>query len=450
MSLRARLAVFIALAVGLSVAAVAAVAYGFARDEARDEVDAFLLQRGPVTGILGALEFNDFRGSRGRGVVQPGLIGDVVREDAVAQFVEADGTIITIGLSATILPVDERDLNIAATGGTDYLRDATIDGVHYRMLTRPLLPGVAVQVARDLTETDSILGGLRSRMVLLGLAGAGLAAAVGWLVSARSLRPVGLLTDAAEQVTETRELGARIEVQREDELGRLATAFNTMLATLEEARVSQERMVADASHELRTPLTSLRTNIELLDRGAVTGDERAALLEDVISELGELTHLVSELVDLATIGRDEEPRIEVDLASLVEQAARRMRRRTGVEVMVTADDTVVTGRPSGLLRAISNLLDNAAKWGESDGPVQVTLDGGTLSVRDRGPGIPEADLPHVFERFYRSREARSQPGSGLGLSIVAAVAEDHGGTAFARNAPDGGAIVGITLPISGR
>lgn len=450
MSLRGRLAVFVAVAVGLAVGVVAFFAYGFARQEARDAVDAFLRQRGPVAGIFGVLDFDDFRGSRGGGGqrVLPRFLDDVVREDAVAQFLEADGTVITIGLSPALLPVDEIDLRIAAAGGPDYFRDATIEGLHFRILTRPVLPGVAVQVGRDLTETDAILDRLRTRMVLLGLVGAGLAAAVGWLVSTRSLRPVALLTDAAEQVTETRELGARIAVERGDELGRLAGAFNTMLATLEQARLSQQRLVADASHELRTPLTSLRTNIELLDRGAVTGTERQALLADVLSELGELSHLVDELVDLATIGRDPEDPQRIEFAELVERVAQRLRRRTGIEVLVTTDDSVVIARPNGLERAMWNLLDNAAKWGGPGRVVRVTLEDGTVSVRDRGPGIPEADLPHVFERFYRSTVARSQPGSGLGLSIVAAVAEEHQGSVFARNASDGGAIVGFTLPTS--
>ncbi len=449
MSLRARLSLFVAVAVGAAVALVALVAYGFARDEARREVDEFLRQRGPVSGLFGAIEFDDFLGSRGRGGPgsQPGLF-DIVREDAVAQFLEADGTIITIGLAATVLPVDILDLEIAARGGPDHFRDVTVGGLHYRMLTRPLLPGVAVQVGRDVSETDAILDRLRARMMLLGAAGTGLAAAAGWLISRRSLRPVTLLTSAAEEVAATQELGARIDVEREDELGRLAASFNTMLASLEHARRGQQRLVADASHELRTPLTSLRTNIELLDRGAVTGPERDELLSDVLAELGELTHLVAELVDLATVGREEEASIRVDLSELVEESASRARRRSGATISVITDESTVQGRPNRLRRAIANLLDNAIKWNRPGEPVLVTVAAGTVSVRDRGPGIDEADLAHVFERFYRSAAARSQPGSGLGLSIVAAVASEHDGSVFARNAPDGGAVVGITLPVS--
>jgi len=460
LSLRARLTVFVTIAVGLAVAVVAFFSYGFAKDEAIDEVDAFLSERGPVVGIFGVLQLDDFRGRPGfiggQGS-QPelgqggrfGPLGEVVREDAVAQFIDASGSILAFGESGLLLPVDEADLALAVESGSDLLRDIDIDGVHYRMLTRHMSPGLAIQVARDVTGTDEILAGLRLRLLLLSLGGAAIAAAMGWLISNRSLRPVGELTNAAEHVAATRDLDARIDVVRDDELGRLAASFNSMLAALEEARLSQQRLVADASHELRTPLTSLRTNIELLQRGAVEGAERVELLADVNSETVELTNLVAELVDLATIGRHEEPRVELDLAELVAQATDRLRRRTDLEVSTELEATLIEGRRNGLLRAISNLLENAAKWGSEGERIDVSLQGRTLTVRDHGPGIPQDDLERVFERFYRSPEARALPGSGLGLSIVAAVADDHGGEVFARNAPDGGAMVGLTLPISG-
>ena len=324
-----------------------------------------------------------------------------------------------------------------------------VDSVHYRMLTRHLGPGLAIQVARDVSGTDAILAGLRLRLTLLGVLGAAAAAAVGWFISRRSLRPVGLLTDAAEHVAATHDLEARIDLGREDELGRLAAAFNTMLGALEEARTSQNRLVTDASHELRTPLTSLRTNIELLALGAVRDEDRSELMADLTSEVGELSHLVSELVDLATIGRDEEPRVELDLSEIVEQAMERLRRRTDLAIDAELEPTVIVGRPNSLLRAVSNLLDNASKWGSEGQRIEIRLRGHEFSVRDHGPGVPEADLGQVFERFYRSPQARSRPGSGLGLSIVEAVASDHGGRVFVRNAEDGGAIVGFTLPISG-
>jgi len=271
------------------------------------------------------------------------------------------------------------------------------------------------------------------------------AGAVGWVGSRRSLKPVAVLTDAAAHVAATTDLDARIDVTRTDEIGQLGASFNSMLASLEDARSSQQRLVADASHELRTPLTSLRTNIELLQRDAVSGADRDELLADVGSELLELTHLVGELVDLATIGRNEEPRIEIDLAEIVDQAVARVRRRTSAAITVESVPTVVDGRPGALLRAVTNLLENAAKWGGAASSIEVALADDRVTVRDHGPGIPAEDLDLIFDRFYRSPAARALPGSGLGLAIVAAVAADHGGETFATNAPNGGAVVGFSV-----
>jgi two-component system sensor histidine kinase MprB len=273
-----------------------------------------------------------------------------------------------------------------------------------------------------------------------------IAAAAAWFVSRRGLRPVATLTEAAEHVAATKELEARIPVERGDELGRLAGAFNGMLAALEEARTSQQRLVTDASHELRTPLTSLRTNIELLERGAVTGSEHVELVADLASEITELSHLVAEVVDLATIGRDEEPMRNVDLKTIVEQAVQRIRRRTDLEVISQPEPTPIEGRQNSLLRAVTNLLDNASKWGGDGERIEVNLTRHRLEVRDHGPGIPADDLDHVFERFFRSTQARSMPGSGLGLSIVSAVVDDHGGEVFVDNHSGGGVVVGFTLP----
>jgi two-component system, OmpR family, sensor histidine kinase MprB len=453
-SLTTRISVFVAVSVGVAVAIVALFSYSFARDEALNEVDGFLSSRSPIVGVFGVVQLDDFRSRPGFGSGndpqpgRPGSVDDVIRDDAVAQFVDSSGTVLTFGSPDALLPVGSADVALADHDGADLFQDVEVDGIHYRMMTRHLAPGLAIQVARDVTGTDEILAGLRLRLTLLGFAGVVLAAAVGWLVSRRSLRPVGVLTEAAEHVAETQSLNARIEVVRDDELGRLARTFNSMLATLEEARASQQRLIADASHELRTPLTSVRTNIELLQRGAVKGQEREELLADLGSEAVELSHLVAELVDLATIGRQEEPTVELDLADIVAQAVARVRRHSHLDVMMDLAPTIVDGMPHGLLRAVSNLLENAAKWGSEGSELAVTLNAGTLTVRDHGPGIPEDDIARVFERFYRSPEARALPGSGLGLSIVAAVVDAHGGTVFARNAPDGGAVVGFTVPIS--
>jgi two-component system, OmpR family, sensor histidine kinase MprB len=217
---------------------------------------------------------------------------------------------------------------------------------------------------------------------------------------------------------------------------------------LRSSREQQGRLIADAGHEFRTPLTALRTNLEtLVRRGAeLTDEQQRELLTAALAESSELADLAAELVDLATDPtlRDE-PSVPLDLAELAETVARRYIQRSGLPIHVTGSAERVNGRWSDLERAVSNLVDNAVKWSPPDAPIEIHLDGSTLSVRDRGPGIPELDLPHVFERFHRSIEARSTPGSGLGLAIVEHIVTTHDGRVFARNRPEGGAEVGFTL-----
>jgi len=237
-------------------------------------------------------------------------------------------------------------------------------------------------------------------------------------------------------------------VQGSDELSRLAASFNTMLGVLEASLSTQRQLVADASHELRTPLTSIRTNIEVMSRSdGLSIEERRELLKDVIAQLEDLSVLVGDLVELA---RGSEPKLEpedVRLDEVVERAVDVARRRSpGVLFTASLEPTMVRGVPSRLERAVGNLLDNGAKWSPPEQKVEVTLRGGELWVRDHGPGIDEADLPFVFDRFYRSPSARGLPGSGLGLAIVRQVAESHGGRVSAEPAPGGGALFRLSLP----
>jgi len=260
--------------------------------------------------------------------------------------------------------------------------------------------------------------------------------------------PFGLDKKSAEHVRTTRDLSQRIEVTGNDELSRLARTFNAMLESLDEAARLQRQLVQDASHELRTPLTSLRTNIEVLAtrNSALPPEEHEQLLEDVVAQLAEMTDLITELTELAR-GEDQQPALEeVRLDILTEDAIRRTaRNHPDVPIEAALAPSTVVGMPVNLERAIVNLLDNAAKWSPPGATVDVTLAGGELTVRDRGPGIAEADLPHVFERFYRATSARSMPGSGLGLAIVRQVAEAHGGTVVAEDAPGGGTLMRLRL-----
>jgi two-component system sensor histidine kinase MprB len=461
-SLRLRVTLFLALAVAVAVGAVSWAAYASARGEARSEIDEALLSRvvpggGPGAGgfVVSAASMPAFA----QAVPDSGL---EIRPDLVMQFVDASGRIFAPFPGEMTLPVEEADLAIAAGSGATVLRDVRVDGVHYRMVTTPAViflstavaesteaRSVALQAARDLTETDAFLGGLRTRLILIGGSAVLLAGVAAWFLSRRAVRPVAVLTRAAEQVAATHDLEVPIAVARRDEIGRLAASFNTMLAALASSRSQQRRLVADAGHELRTPLTSLRTNIEVLARVSdMPAADRAELLADARQELEELSSLVAELVDLAA-DAPPEPSVAVRLDELVGEAVERFRRRSGREVFLEAEETPLEGKPGRLGRAVGNLLDNAGKFSPPGTPVEVTLRAGRLEVRDHGPGFAAEDLPRVFERFYRAVGARTTPGSGLGLAIVQQVAEEHGGRAFAANAEGGGALVGFEMPVGG-
>jgi two-component system sensor histidine kinase MprB len=207
------------------------------------------------------------------------------------------------------------------------------------------------------------------------------------------------------------------------------------------------RFVADASHELRTPLTSLRTNIEVLaSERALPAGERARLLTDVVDQLSEMTTLISELIDLARGEQQTEEPEEVRLDLVASEAVERARRnRPAVTFSTNLEESTVQGVPSTIERAVANLLDNAAKWSPPGADVEVAVRDGEVTVRDHGPGIDEEDLPHVFDRFYRSRSARGRPGSGLGLAIVRQVAMAHGGEVVAEPADGGGTLMTLRL-----
>jgi two-component system sensor histidine kinase MprB len=300
-----------------------------------------------------------------------------------------------------------------------------------------------------------VLSKLRVILALVFLAGVALAAGLGRLAARRVLTPLAEVTATAQLIGETDDLSQRLEIRADDEVGQLAERFNVMLERLEISRValdasvaSQRQLVADASHELRTPVTSLRTNIEvLLSGGVVDEEDRRQLLADVVEQSEELSTLVADLIDVARGDVPPEHLEDARLDRLVESALERARRHSpGVDFTADLKPVVVTGSAERLMRAINNLLDNASGHTAPGTPVHVTVDGGGVTVRDSGQGISEQDLPHLFDRFYRGENSRARQGSGLGLAIVRQVAEQHGGTISAANAPDGGAVFTLTLP----
>jgi len=347
------------------------------------------------------------------------------------------------------LPADERTRAIAKNGEGSFFSDIQLDGVQTRVFTRAVEPGFVVQVAQSVDDQEQTIRRLGFILAAVGLGGVGLAGGLGLAVTRTATRPVRELSETAEHVARTRDLSRRIEAGGGDELGRLASSFNTMLGALERSMGAQRQLVSDASHELRTPLTSLRTNIEVLAgaNGSLPDEERRRMLGDVAGQLDELTALVGDLVDLARDGEPEHELEPVRLDLLVEGAVARARRlHPGREIRTKLDETIVEGAPARLDRAVSNLLDNAEKWSPPNEPIEVALRAGELVVRDHGPGFAGEDLARVFDRFYRADSARGLPGSGLGLAIVRQVAESHGGIVYARNAEGGGARLSMTVP----
>jgi two-component system sensor histidine kinase MprB len=368
---------------------------------------------------------------------------------SLTQLISADGAVVTAPSSAIRIPVSSEDLAVAASGGKPTFSDATAGNSDLRVLTQPVSNGTAIQVARSLEDTNHTLNTLILILALVSAGGIALAAALGPVVARAALAPAGEVSDAAEEVARTHDLTHRIEVRGDDELGRLAASFNEMMAALERSEAAQRRLVADASHELRTPLATLRTNIETLGRSdGLDEEERKRLVGDVTEELEEMTELIGDVVELARApGQDAIVRQDVALDELTRDAIERAERRSrGIGFEARLQPSLINADPQRVGRAISNMLDNAAKWSPAGGEVEVEVDDGRVTVRDHGPGFPDGNLDKVFDRFWRADEARGKPGSGLGLAIVQRVADEHDGRARASNAPDGGAVVSLELP----
>ncbi len=334
-------------------------------------------------------------------------------------------------------------------------KDVDVGDDVYRVATVSLGGGRgAVQVAQEFSDVEDLLRALQQRTLVLMAAVVIAAGLFGWWLARRITRRLVVLTDAAEDVARTRRLGIQVPVAGHDEVGRLGRAFDRMLGRLAQSEEDQRRLVQDAGHELRTPLTSLRTNISLLRRiDELPPETREELVADLGQEARELTDLVNELVDLAAGQSDTEPPQRVNLADIADEVAGLARRRSGRRIVLRASgDTTTDGRPGMLTRALSNLVENAVKFDQGGtAPIEIVVAGPArpgvirVEVLDRGPGIAEKDLDRVFDRFYRAADARSLPGSGLGLSIVREVALAHGGAPFAYRRDGGGTVIGFTV-----
>jgi two-component system, OmpR family, sensor histidine kinase MprB len=447
--LRKRLALVAATAAALALLLASIVCYMVVRSQLLGQVDdalraqALAVQNGTAT----------------LGQPLPGPPASAGGPAQYYQLVAVDGnTEGDIGL-----PITSR-VNAVATGNEPaFLQDVTVGGSRFRQLTFPTTlrvngqpePG-AVQLARPLDGIDRILRNLRLVLLALCAGGIAVAAGLGRMAARRVLAPLAEVAQTARHIEETEDLSSRIRVHADDEVGQLARRFNAMIERLQHSRDAldesvraQRQLVADASHELRTPITSLRTNIEvLLEQGDHLSDEdRRRLLADVLEQSEELSGLIGDVIELARGDLPITSADDVRLDRVVADSVTRARRAfPHVHYETTFEPVIVEGVAERLARAVNNLLDNAAHHSGAGGVIEVVVDREGVRVRDHGTGIDGADLPYVFDRFYRGANSRGRQGSGLGLAIVRQVATQHGGSIDAANAPDGGAVFTLRLP----
>lgn len=484
MTLRWRLALAMAVLAAVAALTAGTVSYQATRQRLYHEIDSSLRS---ATSLIE-------RGGVGGGNEPP---GPGPFNQYVLTLWSSDGTVVG-GLQGLDLDDAERAVMGHPRRAVDQTR--SMGGVSYRFRTVGT-EGGALRIGRDLSETNRILSSLRLRIAVIVAAVTALAAALGALVAGTLTRPLRRLTAAADVVGRTGRLDVRVDLggarrgrgdrdrsdltgpdgpnqpdgsdgpprrsgasspgqpshgsagvpdgRGRDEVGRLAGSFERMLDALARSRDDQHRLVQDAGHELRTPLTSLRTNLDVLRRFPdLDAAQRREVVSDLQAETDELVTLVNELVSVASGVIDDEPLEEVAAGDVARRLAERYERRSGRRVIVDADDSVVVAPPQGFQRAVSNLLDNARKFDDCPAPIELTVHAGEVAVADHGPGIPPGDLDRIFDRFHRADAARTLPGSGLGLSIVADVVRRAGGTVFATNRDGGGAVVGFRLPPS--
>jgi two-component system sensor histidine kinase MprB len=496
MTLRTRIAAVASLSVALVVLATAVGLYLAVRSDLRGEIDSALRARtrdfvalrrvvaaqGQTSGGTSPAGGQGARGSRGAPAgalaVAPGktldggeragkvLFGgaDLVRPGAFpgrvqpapfgaasgyVQFISPQGAVQVPGgqgSSPRRIPETALDRKIAARGSGSSLTDRSVNGTRLRVLTLGVGSAGAVSIARPLSEVQKELRRLVLILVLIGAGGILLAALLGAVIARTALAPIARFTKRTETLTGSLDLSQRLDVSGRDELARLAESFNGALDALERSVEAQRHLIADASHELRTPLASLRANIQVLGEAArLPREEQENLRQDIVEELDELTALVGDVVELARGAAAAGPPDDVRLDELVEGAVQSARRRSDLQFELELEPTMVSGHADRIGRAVSNLVDNARRWSPPGGIVEISLSDGMLTVRDHGPGFKEADLPFVFDRFYRADDARKLSGSGLGLAIVRQAAEACGGSVEARNAPGGGALLRVSF-----
>jgi two-component system sensor histidine kinase MprB len=446
MLLRTRVALGAAAVVALVIAAMGVVTYLVTQHNLRDQLDDSMIRGVPPIPPAGQestlLEPNfdalcEFHATDAR-PLQQYLEG--------VQLLRPNGTSCApVGVAEVVTgPADHAVSTVTWRDGV------TRAGTPVRVLLSPLDHGEVLVTNRSLLPVEETLRSLRDALLLVTVLGTVLAGAAALLLTRITLRPLTRLAGTAEHIARTDDLTTPVEVTAPDEAGRVARAFAGMVDALAESRRRQRDLVADAAHELRTPLTSLRTNIDLLVRSDTAGrplpeQHRARIMTSLQDQTGEFATLVTELLTLAT-GDADRPLAEVDIEAVIDRAVRRAGTRAPRHHIET--DTVpwiVTGNAPALERTVLNLLDNATKFSPPGSVITIGSRPGWITVQDQGPGIPTEHRDQVFQRFWRTPEARPLPGSGLGLAIAAATITAHHGTITFQDSPHG-ALARIELP----
>jgi two-component system sensor histidine kinase MprB len=442
-----------AAAVGVAVLIAAIVCYLVVRSQLFGQVDSQLQQQAGLVSQLHSCSTSLPSPPASAGGGAP-----------IWQVVSGDGTLVCNSQDGVSLPFDRRVQAVASGNGGMFMSNVKIGGSDVRELTLPVEVRIgfgppqsaALQLARPLIGVEHVLRKLRLVLLILCAGGVALAAVLGRVAARRVLAPLAEVAQTAQHIEETEDLSSRLRVHADDEVGQLARRFNAMIERLQHSRVAldesvraQRQLVADASHELRTPITSLRTNIEvLLEQGdELTDEDRRRLLADVLEQSEELSGLIGDVIELARGDLPITSAEDVSLDRVVAESVGRAKRDfPHIKFETSLEPVIVEGVPERLARAVNNLLDNAAHHSPRGGLVEVVVDGGGVRIRDHGTGIDDADLPYVFDRFYRGANSRHRQGSGLGLAIVRQVATQHGGSIEAANAHDGGAVFTLRLP----
>ena len=457
MPLRLRLAVWNAVVIAGAICLLGALTYVVQWRSLAQEIDESL--RTQAKNLETVYQFRAALPARARERVipQPAVFSAPAFH---VQILSPEGEVLerSAGLGGRRLPISHELLR-RATDEEELFETVTLDGQDVRLFIRPLVAEEEfvgyLQVARSLEALEDALDLLRNTLLGAGAALLILSMIVAWFLAGVPLQPIGRLTQAARDIGLSGRLDRRLPlVRRHDEVGRLVETFNHMMARLESAFAAQRRFVADASHELRTPLTTIRGNLELLRKsGAVTQPEMREALDDVVQESERMSRLVQGLLALARADAGHElARAPVRLDELVRAVYREAQTvANGVVVELgDVDPAEAVGDADALKQLLLILVDNGLKYTLPGGLVTIDLhherSAAVLSVRDTGVGIAAEELPHVFERFYRSTAARSGGGTGLGLAIARWIADEHGARIEVASRVGSGTTFAVRLP----